>query len=211
MASQLARVRRDKRLTPDQLAALNTRLRRLPEVLAEQQRQKVVTEQIRQSRRRTSLAEQQAEQRERESRAGFGLEVAKFGATQSLYPEIGGLKIGDAQNKISGLFGLGTTTEPVTKVDPSGVQQMSGALPSSVKGGLFSNLTLGSTLGAGTTGFGIGQMVGGKGTGSGKRLLFGALGGGLLNLFTGGGSFNLQNFISGGLFGGLGGLAGGLM
>jgi hypothetical protein len=210
MASQLARVRQDKRLRPDQVEALNARLARLPAIIAARENQKVVDKQIENMERQEDLAEKQMKQQERASRAGLGVEVVKAGAALS----------GTSFGKGKGVFGSLFSDSSKSSVSPTGVTpgltqgSTDPVVMGKTGGGLFSTftggLTMGNTLGSAALGFG-GGMLGtallkkknpllGAGIGAGVGLLSG-----LFGQQTGSG------LLSSGLFGGLGGLAGGFV
>lgn len=220
MASQLARVRFDKRLRPDQTEALNARLGRLPQILAARERKRVTDAQIANLAAQQKTAKRRLALEEKQSRTALGVEVLKTGvkfATSDLGKEtFSGLK---------GIFGGGekaaqaVPTANVFSGGPPGAPgpiergaTKFGAVVPATSGGLggfTGGLTLSNTLGSASLGFGA-ATLGTSLLGKKKKPLLGAAlgaGAGLLSSFVGSGGFNL----GAGLFGGLGGLAGGFI
>jgi hypothetical protein len=126
---------------------------------------------------------------DRQSEIGLGLEATKLGTNLAFSP-MGKENVGQTLGIKSGIFGGGDgSTKPTGKP------------------GMFGGLKLGSAVSSGLTGFGLGKMVGGS---KKKKALFGAVGGGLMGLLSGGKSSSVGQaglkFGLGSLLGGIGGL-----
>jgi hypothetical protein len=194
MPSQMMAVSNNPRLRRNQIAELNARQNRLPEILANQQRQQDLMRademkniQIDQFNRQHRLAKKTRKANDRASQIGMGLSAGKLGL--SIGNEYGGKSFGQIGEDIKGTFGYGNT--------PSG---KTGTYSGS---GIFGNLSAGSFAGGGLAGFGASQMLGGKS--KLKKGLLGAGVGAALGMFSG------NNAFGGGLSGGVGGLIGGLL
>lgn len=213
---QLARVRRDKRLAPNQLAALNERLKMLPDIIAQRQEREIMDQQERQARKQRQLVKDQMAQQEKEEKAALGLKAATAGGQLLLgggsAGKLGSKTFGDVAGSIGGkvksMFG-GAHTPVKYEAGYTGPGMTKSTGPWGAIKGAAGRQTLGSTLGAGLVGFGAGQLLGGDKPW--KRALFGAGAGLLSNLFTGAGGGGWGGLASGGLFGGLGGALGGLL
>lgn len=170
-----------------QTADLNARIPGLQSILASRQAKKIRKEDVAFREREFAQSRQQAkdsaELQRQQQRAQFGLEVAKTGINLSTNPATSGKTFGGLFGDIRGK--LGGSSAP-TK-------------------GFFSNLNIGQTVGSGLTGFGASGLFQKKGA----KLLAG-VGGGLLSSLAGGAS-TAAGLGGGALFGGLGGLAGGLL
>ena len=216
---QFQTTRADTRLRPDYTAALNRKLQYLPQRLAQQQAEKQHEENLDLRERQFAQSESQfGEQQklkrrqmaaaERAEEAGMGLEAAKAGMGFSMRDNM------PLKDRLGG-----GSVPPATA--PSG--WIPGATPEGGGKGLFSNigkagtflkdsaskylgnLTLGNTVGAGLTGFGASRLFGGDN--KFKKFGIGAAAGGLMSLFGGGGAgTGAEDFVTGGLFGGIGGL-----
>ena len=224
-------VRQDYRLGPDQITDLNTRLQYLPERIAQQKAEEQAAAQLKYQytslAQQKKIASQQAAQSERENQAALGLEVGKLGlnvATNpgalkpisgAIKPLISGSKSGVANATGGGRNAMGANwTTGVSEVpNESGSNTGSGGffgglskLGGSVKG-VLDNMNFSNTIGSGLAGYGLSKMIGGDN--KWKKFGVGAAAGGLMGLFTGGGSGwadSLKGGSIGSIFGGLGGL-----
>ena len=228
---QFQTTRNDPRLRPDYTAALNQKLKYLPARLQQQQneqqhqddlafRERTFAQSSSQFKDSQQLRRRQMEQTERAQEAGMGLEAAKAGMGMAMK---GGMNLKD---KLGSMPAFGSGGGGATA--PSGWTPGTGTGTGGVaKGGLFSQLgsmagkagnflkdsaskylgglTMGNSIGAGLTGFGAGRLLGGDN--KLKKFGLGAAAGGLMSLFGGGGSGSGgSDFITGSLFGGIGGL-----
>jgi len=191
MAGQLSRVRRDSRLRVDQDAQLQSRMRFLPQIMQQKADKAIEAKRDAQFERRIGLEQdrfalqkKRQKYQTRQDEVGLGLEAAKFGTNLAFSP-MGKENLGQTLGINKGIFGGGDTT--------------TGQKPGTVGG-----LKFGSMLSSGLTGFGVGRMVGGS---KKKRAMFGAVGGGLMGLLSGGKS---SGYGQAGLKAGIGGLLGGL-
>ena len=213
MAYQQAIVRRTPSLVPDYEANMRARIPTLADQLAlnEQKRQAEANAEYQRGQlalqnRQLNLQEKTANQAQKEGKAGLATQALGLAAQASL-PSI--LSRGSATNAATSASQIGV---------PSGTYKSMISAPAQTQSGLFSftnkigdygkqftsGLTGMNTIGAGSLGFGIGTVVPTK-----NKLLktaAGAAGGALMDLFTGGG----RSAGTSALFGGLGGLLGGL-
>ena len=135
------------------------------------------------------MATKNLAQQDKAARTAFGLEVGKMGLNLGMGSKAAGsTRFGDL---LKNPFAKGATSR---------------AAGETAKGGALGNLSVGSSIGSGLTGFGAAKLVGGKS--KIKKGLVGAAAGGLLGLIGGGGGNALAKTISGGLFGGFGGMFG---
>ena len=209
MAYQQAIVRRTPSLVPDYEANLRARIPTLADQLALTEQKREAEAQRAYQNRQLSLQEKQLKQEQKEGKAGL--------ATQAL-----GLA---AQASLPSILNRSSATKAATNVATnagsnlySSSRNLGPVSTAPTQGGLFSftnkigdygkqftsGLTGMNTIGAGSLGFGIGTVVPTK-----NKLLktaAGAAGGALMDLFTGGGNSTGTSA----LFGGLGGLLGGL-
>ena len=232
---QFQTTRSDNRLRPDYTAALNAKLRYLPERLAQQAAERKHQDtlayqqrQFRQSERQFSdsqaMIRKQNAMREREQEAGMGLEAAKAGmgfamkGGQNLKQRLSGA---DAELVKGGMGGFMMGGGGYQGPDAGGISGNAGA-----PRGLFSSMSAkvgeyasplkdaaSKYLGHLTMGNTIGSGLVGFGAGrlfGGKSKLkkfgVGAAAGGLMSLFSGGTGGGAKDALTGSLFGGLGGL-----
>lgn len=205
MASQMVGLTGLQRLRPNQLAAMRARLRLLPQQLAAEQERRFHEENIAQQQAQLDfekqaqkanqkLAKKQMKQEKRQEETAAGMQAGTLGLNLA---QRGGGSITDMSRGIKSLFS-GKSVEAANLA------------PQTATGGagLLSNMSLGNTVGSGLVGFGTGKLLGGKN--KFLKSLTGAAAGGLLGLLGGGGSAAggsaLAKSVTGGLFGGLGGL-----
>lgn len=165
-----------------QTEMMNAQLPQLQTVLAQQeqrrQREQDVAFRTKQFRFEKQAQKDQRAAQQKAQRTQMGLEAAKMGVTLG---SMGGDKT------FGGIFNMAPGKE--------------GAAGSAKN--MFAGLNVPATIGAGLTGFGIGNMFDKKGL----KFGMGALGGGLVGLLGAGAGGGLAGGLSGGLMGGLGGLA----
>lgn len=224
---QFRTTRADNRLRPDYTAALNEKLKFLPQRMEQQANEQRHQDSLAMDERRLAQANRQFQQsqqmqqkqyaqREREQEVGMGLEAAKAGLGYSmsggstLRERLGSGALKPATAPSGWTPGTGTGTGGAAKGG------LFSGIGSSLKrpfkpvtnfvGKHFGHLTVGNTIGAGLLGFGAGKLFGGKS--KVKKFGIGAAAGGLASLFGGGGAAGGggKDFITGSLFGGLGGL-----
>ena len=183
MASQLGAVRRDRRLRSDQDAELQARMQFLPQILANQASRKLETK------------------RDAQFERTIGLEQDKFALQKK--------RLKQQQREAQAGMGLEAaklgTTLSFGDMGKRSIGSIVGQNQPGAWGGI-GDVRTGSVLGSGLTGFGVANILGGSKT---KKVLGGALGGGLMNLLSGGSNSwagAATNFGTGALFGGIGGL-----
>jgi len=180
MASQLRRVTGNRRIASSPHAQLQAKIGALPQTLANKQQAEVIKRDTKFQGKQIGLQKKQMKQRRREQQVGMGLEAAKFGMN---------LATSDMANKsVGSLY--------------QGAKETLGGAPAPAKTGGLYDVKPGVALASGLTGYGVGQMVGGKN--KKKKAMYGAAAGGLMGLFGGGG--NMATAGMGALAGGLGGL-----
>jgi hypothetical protein len=189
MPSQLTAVSNNLRLRRNQIAELNARQDRLPEIIANQQRQadliradEMKNLQIDQWDREHKFAKKARRAGDRASEVGLGLEAGKLGLSASR--NYGGTTFGQLGSKAKNLFSSTSSTP--------------GSSP-----GFWGNMTPGSLVSGGLAGFGASKIMGGKN--KFKKAGMGLAAGSILGLLSGG-----SNPFSGAASGGIGGLIGGL-
>lgn len=193
MASQLRRVTGNTAVSPSSLAhaRLQAKIAGLPEVLAARQQRKNIARDTRFQNRQLALQKAAAKQRQREQQAAMGLDAAKLGLSVGM-SDFGKKTIGDAFTAGKGV---------VNKIPGVNVNPKVSGLPSSV-----SNFNIGGALASGLTGYGVGNLIGGKN--KLKKGLYGAGSGALMGLLTAPKGGGLGGLLSGALFGGAGGFFG---
>jgi hypothetical protein len=161
---QLARVRFDKRLAPNQTEALNARLARLPQIIQQREQKKLTDAQIKQMAAERTLAKKKLKQDQREGKATLGLEMLKTGGKLALGAAKGGFA-GYAGSKGGGTpTTLGSTGNRFAEINANkqfadrGVT--GGAIMEQPKG-----FSTGAKYGAGFAGGGGAQPTGGAGAG----------------------------------------------
>ena len=188
MASQIVATSGNKRLTPDQQAALNARLRHLPTMMAQQQARQQRAQDLK-------FRKQQFEQSAQQSKDTLAMQekAQRFGAGVSA------VNLGMGVNRMA-------QSNPGSFMNKGINDAVAGPGLGSSFGGI-GNFNLGQGLTSGLVGFGASSMFGGgnKG-GKGKKALIGAGAGALTGLLSGGEGFG--GALGGALFGGLGGMFG---
>ena len=190
MASQSSSVLRDPRLVQNQESLLQARMQFLPQIMANQASKKIEAKQDAQFEQTMALEQDKfALQKKRDkaalrmSEASMGMEAAKLG-TSLAFSNFGKQNVGQMIGKTGGIFGGGSPGN---------------------KPGVIGGLNLGNMISSGLVGYGVGNMVGGS---KKKRVLGGALGGGLMGLISNSSDSLLGaglNFGTGAVLGGLGG------
>jgi len=166
-------------------AVLEAKIARLPQLLANREKQKQIERDIIYQNKQIALKKKEMKQRKKEAKMGMGLDAAKLGIT------IGGMD--------GGIFG--STKGGSEGAAGVGAEEGGGSIMKSLKG-----FDYGGAAGAGLLGYGAGKLAGGKS--KVKKALFGAGAGALSSLLGGGGgSFGsmLTNALTKGGIGGLGG------
>jgi hypothetical protein len=181
MASQLRRVSGNKRLRSSPHAQLQAKISALPQSLANKQQREIIARDTSFQNKQIGLQKKQQKFQKRQQQAGMGLEAAKLGMNLAT-SDLGGSTIGQMAKGVKETFG-GPTSTPAKS------------------GGLY-DMKPGVGIASGLTGWGVGQMIGGKN--KKKKAAWGAAAGGLMGLLGGGG--NLGTAGMGALAGGLGGL-----
>jgi len=187
MTTQLSAVSNNPRFKRNQIAELNARQSRLPQILANKARAEDLARQeefqgaqINIANRQNKLMRKRNVAQNRASEIGMGLEAAKLGNTIA---SGGNRTVGGLATSARGLFG--------------------GTGVGSGLGSFVDSLNIGSLLGGGLAGFGASKMIGKKKS----KTLKGATGAGVgaaIGLLSGG----WGGAITGGIGGGLGGLFG---
>jgi hypothetical protein len=161
MASQFG-ILGKRRTTGGQVNALNARLSRLPQLIANQQRAEDIERETRYQSATLSQARREQRVAERAAQVGTGLEAGKLGFTVS--NQYGNKSLGDL---MGGRFGTGP-------------------------GSVFGGINIGSGLSGALAGYSAGQMIGGKNkwkkslAGGTTGALLGLLGGGPSGAISGG-------------------------
>lgn len=209
---------RPNQLMPDQVSALNAQMPYLTQRLQMQQQKQQRAEDMnlayKEMAQEKSLADKSRAQAERASQVATGLAATQLGLNSALNPV--------AHRNLGQVFGWDSNKGGVTdsavnsmrnyqttnQISPTSTGDSMFSKIGDFGKGLVSNLNLANTVGAFGTGYGISNIMGDK---SNKWLKMGASGlaGGLLGLFTGGGSSAKDNMVSAGIgsiFSGIGSL-----